>query len=789
MILHSVLLRCVDPVVTIAAAVSYRSPFVLPMNPADKASADQAKRDLAGGLPSDHMALLGAYQGYSQAAASRREFQFCRSRFLSHSVLRMVHGIRIQLLRELQHSGVVTRAQLESRGPDGANYNSNNGAVVSAALAAGLYPQLAMRAPFQAKLETRGGRLLDLHGSSVNAGVLRAVAAREVDARKRDEDEAEGGGGRGGGRFGSRSDSRALSGPAAAIAAAGSRGGVQWFAFEEVMQTGMGKHSVRDTTMVPAAALALLCGAAGGARDGTPDPAARCLGSSQLIECIAASLGVVALGAGGDDSPAPDTLVVPRSLRDWPPTYADQLRRTATGAALSHAWVAEPPIRDAGSLAAAAAECKNDEDREASAASLRHSTNESVRSAVLGPCSGMTAALGDGMVLLRVDGWIGLGVPAAVAPAMAALRLRLRRAMDDLVLSPFVARLGGTPRTLSPKDLRAHTDAVSTACDLLTLEVFGRLPASSGGPLHSSSSPLTPMSAVLGRQRGGRGGGGGGGRGRDRGRGASDSASRGSGDGSTRGPSGGGSTRGPSDGGSTRGPSGGGASGKSTRGPSDGGSTRGPSDGGSTRGPSGGGASGKSTRGPSDGGSTRGRRGKVVKAPGGGVVRVPASEAAGAASSSPAAAHEAAARGSRPKPSRSGAAARPEEPATSVLAGSMPTGMPAPAAEETAGLATQSGGGRVTVRGLPTAKPLGGGGSGRRRGKLLTPSALVGLSTPSLASASAPAAVVHGTRGKSAAAGPAVAAMPPGAPAAAAPADASPGSGRKRGGRRGGRRP
>ncbi|KAA0177657.1 hypothetical protein FNF27_00830 [Cafeteria roenbergensis] len=396
MILHGVLLRCVDPVVTIACAVSYRTPFVLPMSAADKAAADKAKVDLAHGLPSDHMALLGAWEGYSKAERTGGGFGFCRRWFLSPSVMRMVGGIRRQLLRELEHAGVVTRAQLESTGPESANFNSSNGAVISAALAAGLYPQLAMRAPLQAKLETRGGRSLALHGGSVNAGVLRTVARIEADAKRADEDEDEGHAGRrrhggGGGAFG-------LSGPAAAIAAAGSRGGVQWFAFEEVMQGGMGKTSVRDTTMVPAAALALLCGASGGNEDiSMPDAAARCAGPAQLLECVAAATGIIAPSPDSEDDAgaaaasaarAPSSRwTLPPAVAKWPAAYQASLRHLAGTAASRHsAWLGSPPVPASRSDARAAAS-EAAAATTASDASRQFSTNESVRSAVLGPHS------------------------------------------------------------------------------------------------------------------------------------------------------------------------------------------------------------------------------------------------------------------------------------------------------------------------------------------------------------------------------------------------------------------
>lgn len=70
MILFAVLFRCLDPVLTIACAMSYRPPFVLPMHSGERAAADRGKLELARGVRSDHLALLGAFQGFHAARAS-----------------------------------------------------------------------------------------------------------------------------------------------------------------------------------------------------------------------------------------------------------------------------------------------------------------------------------------------------------------------------------------------------------------------------------------------------------------------------------------------------------------------------------------------------------------------------------------------------------------------------------------------------------------------------------------------------------------------------------------------
>jgi HrpA-like RNA helicase len=114
MLLFAVLFRCLDPVLTVACAMSYRPPFMMPLNSSEKRTADAARLALAKGSRSDHLALLGAYNGFHEARArgggqpgSAAEFAFCRANFLSPPALNMVTAMREQLVDELISSGAL----------------------------------------------------------------------------------------------------------------------------------------------------------------------------------------------------------------------------------------------------------------------------------------------------------------------------------------------------------------------------------------------------------------------------------------------------------------------------------------------------------------------------------------------------------------------------------------------------------------------------------------------------------------------------------------------------------
>ncbi|KAK3239764.1 hypothetical protein CYMTET_50333 [Cymbomonas tetramitiformis] len=73
MILMAAIFGCLSPVLTIAAGLAYRDPFVLPID--KKQQADEVKRRLAGAHCSDHVALLQAYDGWRDAMQRGSSFE------------------------------------------------------------------------------------------------------------------------------------------------------------------------------------------------------------------------------------------------------------------------------------------------------------------------------------------------------------------------------------------------------------------------------------------------------------------------------------------------------------------------------------------------------------------------------------------------------------------------------------------------------------------------------------------------------------------------------------------
>ncbi|KAK7115641.1 3'-5' RNA helicase YTHDC2-like [Littorina saxatilis] len=165
MVLHAVVLKCLDPILTIVCALAYKDPFILPAQPSQRRAANMARRKFAAGTFSDHMALLRAFQMWQKARTEGWEKSFCEKNFLSAACMEMVVGMRAQLLGQLRASGFV-RARGGGDIRD-LNTNSENWAVVKAALCAGMFPNLLFVDRKKCDLVTQRESKVRFHQGSV----------------------------------------------------------------------------------------------------------------------------------------------------------------------------------------------------------------------------------------------------------------------------------------------------------------------------------------------------------------------------------------------------------------------------------------------------------------------------------------------------------------------------------------------------------------------------------------------------------------------------------------------
>eukprot|EP00892_Ulva_mutabilis_P005050 jgi/Ulvmu1/2917/UM148_0001.1 len=204
MLIYAAILRCTDPVLTVAAAIGHGRPVFLSPESA-RAEANAARKTIIGdslAAKSDHISTVHAFAAFLQARAElgdRGAQQWCRDSFVSYDAMVAIHDGRCELVKSLLEVGFVEEDYVRCvRGGGSVDYsdphdrNSSDARVVKAAICAGFYPQiLRVENPASKYAKVAGGafetdqghgipKLFEraqgrvfVHPSSVNAGVTK----------------------------------------------------------------------------------------------------------------------------------------------------------------------------------------------------------------------------------------------------------------------------------------------------------------------------------------------------------------------------------------------------------------------------------------------------------------------------------------------------------------------------------------------------------------------------------------------------------------------------------------
>jgi len=147
MLLFGAILGCLDPILTIAGAMSGRPLFYSPKDNRD--AADRAKKSLSATSRSDHLTMVAAYRGWVQAKSKGKssERRYCDEYFLSQQALEAVQSSRLDYASILADLGFLHRDYLNRMRRDGlgggrADSNADVTRVIKAALVAGFYPHV-----------------------------------------------------------------------------------------------------------------------------------------------------------------------------------------------------------------------------------------------------------------------------------------------------------------------------------------------------------------------------------------------------------------------------------------------------------------------------------------------------------------------------------------------------------------------------------------------------------------------------------------------------------------------
>ncbi|XP_075124871.1 ATP-dependent DNA/RNA helicase DHX36 [Leptodactylus fuscus] len=171
MMLFGALFCCLDPVLTIAASLSFKDPFVIPLG--KEKLADSKRKELSQNTKSDHFTALNAFRGWERAKqwGPRAERDYCWDNFLSPNTLKMLGNMKEQFAEHLLGAGFVSSSN--SKDPK-SNRNSDNEKLVKAVICAGLYPKVAkIRCNYKkkgalVKIYTKADGKVCIHPKSVN---------------------------------------------------------------------------------------------------------------------------------------------------------------------------------------------------------------------------------------------------------------------------------------------------------------------------------------------------------------------------------------------------------------------------------------------------------------------------------------------------------------------------------------------------------------------------------------------------------------------------------------------
>lgn len=142
MMIYGALFGCVDPMLTLASAMSARSPFMSPFD--QRQQADEARKNFSV-EGSDHFTILNAFDQWSElrrTEGNRAVSSFLKENFLGRVTLLQMEDLRKQFHSLLTDIGFLPKGfRLKDR-DHAANANWQNQGLLRAVLCAGLYPNI-----------------------------------------------------------------------------------------------------------------------------------------------------------------------------------------------------------------------------------------------------------------------------------------------------------------------------------------------------------------------------------------------------------------------------------------------------------------------------------------------------------------------------------------------------------------------------------------------------------------------------------------------------------------------
>uniref|UniRef100_A0A8B9JY29 RNA helicase n=1 Tax=Astyanax mexicanus TaxID=7994 RepID=A0A8B9JY29_ASTMX len=172
MLIFGAILGCLEPIATVAAAMSEKSPFSTPMSRKEEAN---LARDALAVANSDHLTIYNAYLGWRNARieGTRTEMSYCRKHFLNRTALITIEQ---ELIRMVEQTGFTRTSQTRSKPKAPPSLSKADSPILAAVLTAGLYdnvgrtlytPSVDLQERVACSVETAQGKA-QVHPSSIN---------------------------------------------------------------------------------------------------------------------------------------------------------------------------------------------------------------------------------------------------------------------------------------------------------------------------------------------------------------------------------------------------------------------------------------------------------------------------------------------------------------------------------------------------------------------------------------------------------------------------------------------
>ncbi|KAK9888068.1 hypothetical protein WA026_000343 [Henosepilachna vigintioctopunctata] len=163
MLLLGVFFKCLDPILNVAVALDYKSPFI----PNTKNIQNNQLLQFSEGVKSDHLLLHKAFVVYQRVENNSRR-EFCKQFGLNMETLKTMNKLKQEFMDNLIQLALVATNNSRTRAY---NLYSNNIEMIKSIVCAGLYPNIIIACPAVPRMlfRTVDGKKVQLHPKSVLA--------------------------------------------------------------------------------------------------------------------------------------------------------------------------------------------------------------------------------------------------------------------------------------------------------------------------------------------------------------------------------------------------------------------------------------------------------------------------------------------------------------------------------------------------------------------------------------------------------------------------------------------